>query len=248
MRALPTRPVLHSEWIKIRSVRATLWSLAGIFLATVGVTVLASATVGRAEADDLGGDPLFGAFYGLNFGQIAALAFGATAFAGEFHNGALRVSLGAVPDRSRLFLSKAAVTGALALAAGIATGFAGFLGGQAFMGPYALGLGDPGALRAVVGSGIYLALMALLAAGLTAVLRSGALVLGILIPFVLIVSFVVGDMAGGAASYLPDQAGQLVLYQHPPGALGPWTGLGVTALWSAAALAAGWTVLRRRDA
>jgi len=30
--------------------------------------------------------------------------------------------------------------------------------------------------------------------------------------------------------------------------IGPWPGLGVLALWTAAALALGWTVLRTRDA
>jgi ABC-2 type transport system permease protein len=30
--------------------------------------------------------------------------------------------------------------------------------------------------------------------------------------------------------------------------IGPWPGLGVLALWTAAALAAGWLVLRLRDA
>jgi hypothetical protein len=91
--------------------------------------------------------------------------------------------------------------------------------------------------------------MALFAAGLTTVLRSGMATLGILIPFILIVSFVVGDVASGAAAYLPDRAGQLVVQQHPPGdGPGPWGGLAVTALWAAAALLAGWWFLRRRDA
>ncbi|NEB75355.1 ABC transporter permease [Streptomyces sp. SID14478] len=240
-----TTAVLHSEWIKTRSLRGTLGSLLAVFVATVAVTTLVFATVGRADSGD---DPLLGAFYALNFGQIAALAFGATSVSGEYLNGALRVSLAAVPDRNLFFAAKASVVGGCALVVGTGTTFTAFLAGQAFLGADALGISDPGALRACVGGGVYLALMALLAAGLTAVLRSAVVVLSVLVPFLLIVSFVVGDLAGSAADFLPDRAGQQVLRQDTTGSLGPWTGLAVTALWAAAALLAGWWAVRRRDA
>lgn len=239
--------VLHSEWIKIRSVRASFGSLLAVHAATLAVTLLVYATVGRAEAEG-GGDPVFGAFYAINFARIAAIAFGATAVSSEYTGGALRTSLAAVPRRGLFYAAKTAVVAAAALAVGLATAFTTFLVGQAFLGEYAIGLGEPGALRACVGAGIHLALMALFAAGLTFLLRSAVLVLGLLIPFVLIVSFVVGDVAGGAAAYLPDRAGQQVLYQTPAGDVGPWTGLAVTALWAAAALLAGLWAVHRRDA
>ncbi|MEV3860022.1 ABC transporter permease [Streptomyces sp. NPDC050095] len=242
-----TTAVLHSEWIKIRSLRGSLGSLVAVFVATVAVTTLVFATVGQAEADG-GDDRLLGAFYALNFGQIAALAFGATTVSSEYLNGALRVSLAAVPDRTLFYAAKTAVVGACGLVVGTATTFTAFLAGQAFMGSSALRLGDEGALRACVGGGVYLALMALLAAGLTAVLRSAVAVLSILVPFLLIVSFVVGDLAGPAADFLPDRAGQQVLRQDAVGSLGPWTGLAVTAAWAGAAVLAGWWTVRRRDA
>ncbi|MFJ6851114.1 ABC transporter permease [Streptomyces sp. NPDC091271] len=245
---MSTTAVLHSEWIKIKSVRSISGSLIAVFAATLFVTVLASSTVGQAEADNPGNDLLFSAFYALNFGQIAAISFGATALSSEFLNGALRTSLTAVPSRSRFYVAKMAMVGGLALVVGLITSFAAFLVGQLFMGEYRIHLAEPGALRAAVGGGVYLALMALFAAGLTAVLRSAVAVLGLLIPFILIVSFVVGDIAGGVAQYLPDRAGQLVLRGQPEGGLGPWTGLAVTAGWAAVALVAGWWALRKRDA
>lgn len=238
---------LHSEWIKIRSVRASYGSLLAVFAATLAITLLVFATVGRAEADGTD-DPVLGAFYALNFAQIAAVAFGATAVSSEYAGGALRISLAAVPRRGLFYAAKTAVVGASALGVGLVTVFATFFTGQAFLGEDAIGLGEPGALRACVGGGIYLALMALFAAGLTFLLRSAVAVLGLLVPFILIVSFVVGDLAQGAAAWLPDRAGQQILHQDPVGAPGPWTGLAVTALWAAAALAAGWWAVRRRDA
>ncbi|MFF2330851.1 MULTISPECIES: ABC transporter permease [unclassified Streptomyces] len=245
---MSTTAVLRSEWIKMRSVRAVAGSLMAVLLVTLAITVLAFASVGQAEADNAGAEPVFDAFYALNFGQIAAISFGATAISSEYLNGALRVSLAAVPRRNLFYAAKMVLVGVLALAVGLVTSFSTFWVGQMFMGTYSIGLGEPGALRAAFGGGIYLALMALFAAGLTVLLRSAVAVLSLLIPFILIVSFVVGDVAGGAAQYLPDRAGQLVLHQNPEGSLGPWGGLAVAAAWAATALLAGWWAIRHRDA
>ncbi|MYX73699.1 ABC-2 family transporter protein [Streptomyces sp. BpilaLS-43] len=245
---MSTTAVLRSEWIKIRSVRSVSGSLIAVFAATLLVTLLTFSTVGQAEADAPGHDPVFSAFYALNFGQIAAMSFGATAVSSEFLNGALRISLSAVPRRGLFYTAKMAVIGTLALVVGSVTSLSTFVFGQLFMGEYAIGLGEPGAMRAVIGGGIYLALMTLLASGLTALLRSAVAVLSLLVPFVLIVSFVVGDIAGGAAEYMPDRAGQLILHQAQDGSLGPWTGLAVTAGWAGLALLAGWWAVSTRDA
>ncbi|MBT2403309.1 MULTISPECIES: ABC transporter permease [unclassified Streptomyces] len=246
--ALPTIPVLHSEWIKMRSLRGTLGALIAIFAATAGIQALTAAAIGQSEAGAMGDDPLLAAFYGINFGQVAAFAFGASALSAEFHNGALRTSLSAVPNRTRFYLSKIAMVGGLAFVVGQITGWVTFVAGQAFMGPYRLDLGAPGTVRAIFGSGLYLALMALFAAGLTAVLRNATAVLSLLIPFVLMVSFVIGATAGGVAQFLPDRAGQIMMRAEPVGDLGPWTGLGVAAVWVVAALIGGWLAVRRRDA
>lgn len=153
-----------------------------------------------------------------------------------------------MPNRARLYLSKMAMVGGLALLVGQLTAVATFVGGQAFMGPYALELGSPGTYRAIFGCGVYLALMALLSAGLTAVLRSASAVLSLLIPFVLILSFVLGQASEGVAGYLPDRAGQMMMRLDTSVGLAPWAGLGVLALWALAAVTGGWLSVRRRDA
>lgn len=140
---MSTIAVLRSEWIKIRSVRSVAGSLIAVFVATLAVTVLAFATVGQAEADNPGADLVFGAFYALNFGQIAAISFGATALSSEYLNGALRISLAAVPRRDLFYSAKMALVGTLALLIGLVTSFTAFLVGQLFMGEYAIGLGNP---------------------------------------------------------------------------------------------------------
>ncbi|MFF4749769.1 ABC transporter permease [Streptomyces sp. NPDC002514] len=235
------QPALHAEWIKIRTLRSLVGSLAAVLLVTAALALLAST-------DETGTDSLSSMFFGVSFGQIAATAFGATAVSSEFQGGALRLTLAAVPDRLRWFAAKATAIAAPVLAVGLVTGGVTFLVGRA-----ALGSGPDRptwseGLRAALGCGVYLTLMALFAAGLAAVLRSGVATLGVLIPLLLIVSFVVGDLSGGVADFLPDRAGQVVLHSDWDGTLGPWTGLAVTALWSAAALLAGAWSVHRRDA
>ncbi|BCM71699.1 MULTISPECIES: ABC transporter permease [Streptomyces] len=236
---MPFAPVLHAEWIKIRTLRSLLGALAAILVATAAFSALAAA-----DAD--GSDPLFSVFFGVSFGQIAAIAFGTTAVSSEFRGGALRLSLAAVPDRGRWFAAKATAIALPALGVGLLTGFVTLLVGRAVLGTAAPGWTE--GLRGAVGCALHLTLMALFAAGLAAVLRSGVATLSVLIPFLLIVSFVIGDLSGSAADFLPDRAGQVALHSSWDGALGPWSGLAVTALWTAAALLAGAWSVRRRDA
>ncbi|WP_329245230.1 ABC transporter permease [Streptomyces sp. NBC_01478] len=236
-------PVFHSEWIKIRTLRSQVAALAMMLVVTVAFSALASSDTG---GDDF--DPLFAVFFGVAFGQIAAIAFGTTAVSSEFQGGALRLSLAAVPHRGRWFAAKATAIAVPVFSAGLVTGAVTLAVGRAVLGAEADGLGAAEQVRGVVGCAVYLTLMALLAAGLTAVLRSGVATLSIVIPFLLIVSFVVGDASSDIADLLPDRAGQVALHATWDGAMGPWTGLGVTALWAAAALAAGAWSVRRRDA
>jgi ABC-2 type transport system permease protein len=237
-------PVLRSEWIKIRTLR----SLVAALLAVLLVTAAFSALAGLDDSADGDFDPLFSAFFGVSFGQIAAIAFGTQAVSAEFQGGALRVTLAAVPHRGRWFAAKAVAIAVPALLVGLFTGAAGLVVGEAVLGTRWSGVTWSEGLRAAVGCGVYLALMALFAAGLTALLRSGVATLSILVPFLLIVSFVVGGVSGSAADFLPDKAGQVVLHESWDGSLGPWTGLAVTAAWAAAALFAGAWSVRRRDA
>ncbi|GCB51473.1 ABC transporter permease [Streptomyces sp. NL15-2K] len=237
-------PALHSEWLKIRTLR----SLCGALFALFAATTAFSAIAGVSETSDPEFDPLYMALSGAVPGQIAAVAFGAMAVSSEFHGGGLRLSLAAVPQRGRWYVAKLAAIAAPALVVGLVTSLAALVAARAGLDDAASGLSVGEQARGVVGCGIYLTLMALLAAGLAALLRSGVATLSILIPFLLVVSFVVGDAVGGLTDFLPDKAGQVVLYESHDGTLGPWAGLAVTALWTVAALAAGAWSVRCRDA
>ncbi|MER7487500.1 ABC transporter permease [Streptomyces sp. NPDC126497] len=237
-------PVLRAEWLKIRTVRPLPGALFALFAATTAF----SAIAGVSSTSDPGFDPLFTALSGVVPGQIAALSFGAMAVSAEYHDGALRLSLAAVPRRGRWFAAKATAIAVSTLAVSLPAALAALLVARAGLGGAAGGLTPAEQVRGVVGCAVYLTLMALFAAGLATLLRSGMATLSLLIPFVLVVSFVIGDAAGTVTGFLPDRAGQVVLYETHDGTPGPWSGLAVTALWTAAALAAGARSLRRRDA
>ncbi|CAM5321460.1 MULTISPECIES: ABC transporter permease [Streptomyces] len=242
---------LHTEWIKIRSLRSLVGSLLAVPLAMAGLSLLICGTLGRPVPDSTDFDPVLFSYYGLSFGQLAAIVFGVIAMAGEYKNAGIRISLAAVPNRTLFYAAKLAVVGGAVLVVGLVASLISFLGGQALMDRgFGIGIADPGALRAVIGCALYLALISLLAAGVAAVLRSVTGSLSVLVPLVLIISFVVGDVSqgGGAADFLPDRAGQRILLQHPSGALGPWSGMAVLVAWTALAVGAGWWALRRRDA
>ncbi|MGC5346437.1 ABC transporter permease [Streptomyces sp. DT171] len=243
--------VLHAEWIKIRSLRSLTGSLTAIFPMTTGLTVLVCAALGRPEPDVTDFDPVLFSYYGLNFGQMAAITFGAVTTATEYRNAGIRVSLTAVPRRGLFYTGKLAVIGGLVFAVGLITSLTSFLAGQALMDEgFGIGIGDPGALRAVIGCALHLTLCSLLAAGLATVLRSVTGALSVLVPLFLILPFVVGDVShdGGAAEFLPDRAGQQILLQDSSGTLGAWSGMAVLVGWTVLATGAGWWALRRRDA
>lgn len=237
-------PVLHAEWLKIRTLR----SLPGALLALFAATTAFSALAGTDGSSDPEFDPLFTALSGVLPGQIAAISFGAMAVSAEYHGGALRLTLAAVPRRGQWFAAKMTAIAGPALLVGLVTAVTANAVARAGLGPAASEVTTGEQVRGVLGCGIYLMLMALFAAGLTAVLRSGVATLSLLIPFILVVSFVIGDAADTVADFLPDKAGQIALHQTYDGTLGPWSGLAVTALWTAAALLAGAWSVRRRDA
>ncbi|WP_280458018.1 hypothetical protein [Nocardia carnea] len=242
-------PVLHSEWIKARSLPSLNGILVLLLAVTVGLSLLGSATLAHEAKGTADFDPVLLSFFGINFGQVIAIAFGAACAAGSYRDNGMRVWLTAVPRRGLLYSANLTVIGALTFGVGLVTGVICFLVGRPLIGDGAIGLDDPVGWRAMLGCAVHLTLMALMAAGIATLLRSSAATMGALIPLVLMLSFMLGDVThgGSVAEFLPDRAGRQALVYDPTGVLGPWTGLAVTACWAAAAIGVGWTALHRRD-
>jgi ABC-2 type transport system permease protein len=176
----------------------------------------------------------------------------------------IRVTLAATPRRLMMLAAKAVVVTGWALAAAAVAVLGSVLAGRLILpgrglsaanGYVLVSLGNGPDLRAAVGSVLYLALIALLALGVTTAVRDSAagigLVLGLLYLFP-VVSAVIPDhvLARHLEQAAPMTAGLYIqattgLRSLP---LTPWQGLGVLALWALGALILGAAALRLRDA
>ncbi|WP_055494846.1 ABC transporter permease [Streptomyces sp. TP-A0356] len=251
--------VIRSEWTKIRSVASTVWTLSLALIVTVALGMLISALT-RSELDSsspgaqISLDPTFTSFAGMSLGQLAVIVFGVLVVSNEYSTGMIRTSLAAVPQRGAFLFGKITVATALALVVGMVTSFLAFHLGQAMLGPHRASIGDPGVLRAVIGGGLYMTLIAMFSMGVAAMLRSPMLSLGVLMPFFFLISTILGTVSATKkiGRFLPDQAGSKIM-QVVPGAgddtpYGPWGGLGIMVLWVIAALVGGYVLVKRRDA
>src|SRR2546430_7181915 len=141
------RHAARMEWIKLRSLRSSWWTLA----ITVTGAVAIGVTVGvntRNAAGDLTNNALAGVVPGL----LLAGVLGVLTMTSEYTSGAIRATLAAIPRRPLVLAAKAAVFGAVTLVVGEAASFIAFFAYAATLrhGIAALTLGQPGVLRAVV--------------------------------------------------------------------------------------------------
>jgi ABC-2 type transport system permease protein len=243
---------LAAEWVKIRSVRSTIWTLALTFVLSAGLGYMVGfGFAGRQERFD----PLFATFYSLTIGQLALVVLAVFVVTGEYSTGTIGASLAAVPRRHVFYGAKVLAGGLLASAVAVVTVLATFAAAQAGLGRNGTSLSADGVPVAVAGACLYLTLIYLFATGMAALLRSAIPTLGILLPLLFLGSQGLGNVpkVKTVAQYLPDQAGMVIMHIDGDGPrfarpYGPWTGLGVMALWTVAALLAGYLAVRRRDA
>jgi ABC-type transport system involved in multi-copper enzyme maturation permease subunit len=244
----------------MRSVRSTKWSFGVIIFLGIGLSILAT-TLTTANyshmslVDRATFDPTQTSLIGIFFGQFAIGVIGVMVMSSEYSTGTIRVSLAAVPKRSRLLLAKAIVFGASALIVGEIVAFLSFLIGQAFLRsplPHAT-LSSPGALRAVTEDGLYLCLLGLLALGLGAILRSTPAAVSTYVSLLLILPIIIGllptPIPDDVQRFLPLDIGHSIVArvanQHD---FSPGVGLIFLVIYTLVSLCAGGLLLIRRDA
>jgi ABC-2 type transport system permease protein len=249
------RGVVVAEWLKFRTLRSTLVVLAAAMLGLVVFgAVIAHNTrhvAGLAPEDVAASGPLQGYY----LGQLLIGALGVLFVTGEYSTGMIRATLAAVPRRQPVLRAKLLVFASLVGVAMVASSFAAFFVAQAVLSGYrpTFSLADPGVLRVVVGTGVYLTLIGLLGGALGWIIRStpGALVGVVALILVLPILFelFLGTWGKNVAAYLPTGAGASFSTIVPvPGALPPWVGLGVMVAWVVVAYVVASVLLRRRDA
>jgi ABC-2 type transport system permease protein len=258
---------LRSEWVKLRTVRSTAWSL----LVFVGISILftslltsGSSTEGGSPGHGGDNDIVLDSLAGVWFGAIAAAVLAVLVITSEYSTGMIRTTLLANPRRRTVLAAKTVIVGGVVLVLGLATSAACFQIGQWFLrgngfnydGGYpAVTLADHEALRAVLGTGVYLGLLAVFALGVGAVLRhtAGAItvVLAALLAPVIALTFLPDSIADWVERYCLMGAGlaiQQTVVRDDSIALSPVRGLLVAAAYAAVPLLLALWLIGRRDA
>ena len=251
------RRVIRSEWIKFWTLRST-WAV--LSAAVVGMLVLALIVAyntrhltSNLQANDIAPSSTLQGYY---LAQLLIGALGVLFVSGEYGTGMIRSTLVAVPRRLPVLWAKLVVFVTVTATSMIIVSIVAFVCAQALLSHYRTGfsLSDPGVLRVVIGTGIYLTLVGMIGGALGWIGRStpGALVAYFAVVLVLPVLFgeALGNWGKQVAEFLPDQAGASFSTSIPESSysLSPWVGLLVLVGWVAVALAIAAGVLRRRDA
>ena len=251
-----TRRAISSEWIKWKSLRST-WAVLGVAILGMVVFGLIVAYNTRHLTPNLQANDIApsATLQGMYLGQLLIGALGVLFVSGEYSTGMIRSTLAAVPKRIPVLWAKLVVFVAVVGTSMIVISFVAFLSAQGLLSHYRTGfsLSDPGVLRVVVGTGIYLTLIGVIGAILGWIVRStpGALVAYVGLVLVLPVLFgnALGNWGKNVGKFLPSSAGMRFAESIPDGyTLTPWWSLAVLVGWVVIGLVVATVLLRRRDA
>jgi ABC-2 type transport system permease protein len=202
---------------------------------------------------DQGFDPTNHSLTGLVLATLSIGVLGTMVATGEYATGTIRSTLAAAPRRPLLLVAKAAVVGALALVVSEVISFGCFFLGQAILGtkqaPTAA-LGQHGVLGAVAGSGLFLAILALLGLGIGVVVRHTAGAIATYVGVTFLVPIVLSQLPSQPSRFtpIPMLANGVSAVVPVPGQVSAATGLFLMAIYSGAVLLLAAVMIVRRDA
>lgn len=265
--------LVRSEWIKLRSIRSTFWCYAILVVLTIGMAALVGANT-NSGGQDLPTDIANGTVVNVNtvgvlLSSLVVGVLGVLIITGEYGTGQVRSTFTADPRRTGVILAKATV---LALTTFVVSAVATWIGVLISL-PLLAGngvepeIGDPSVFLPILGSSVFLTLLALLAYGIGLLVRSSAGGIAITLGILLVLPVVLGLMAGlmkvdwpmDIMSFLPDSAGgQLYAYSYDGASaaatatnggikLNGWGGFGVLAAEVLVIGGLALTLARRRD-
>jgi ABC-2 type transport system permease protein len=250
--------LLRSEWIKLRSVRSTVWAYAVTIVAGIGFSAMLGLTFSSPglPATEQVSYAVQAATLGLVVAQLSVAVLGVLVISGEYSTGMIRSTLTAIPQRYPALLAKAAVFAAVTFVVGLVITFGSYFVSAPLMAARGAesSLGDPGVVQALVGGALFLTLIGVLSLGIGTVVRSGAggiaAAIGLIMLAPIVFALIPAEWAAEAARYLPTAAGA-ALYTIPTAdgmGFEPWQGLAILLGWIVLALGSGTALLTRRDA
>jgi len=265
--AVTQRRVIRSEWIKLRSVRSwiIMAGAAAVLMVAFGAlaaSVASGAVTTPARGGGGGGrgpfasvDPTAISLAGVTLAQLIIGILGVLIVSNEFANGLIRNTFAAVPRRLPVLWAKVVVLAvSLALLMVIASVVA-FLVGQLILGDGKnTTLAADGVLRAVLGSGLYLAGIGVFGIAIGAMLRNTAGAIAVVVAALLIIPGLASlvlptSWSDNVLPYLPGNAGTAFTSVNGSDTLlSPGAGAAVFVGWLVVLLAGAAVLIRRRDA
>ena len=250
--------VVRAEWTKLRALRSTRWCtlVAAVLIVGLGALIAGSGTAYHVSPGNTAANGVSVALLGVLFAQLVIGVVGVLAFSGEYGTGMIRATLAVVPARLPVLWAKVIVLVGLVLPVTLLCAFVDFFAATAILssrGGSVISLTDPGVLRTVAGSSLYLTVVVIIGLALGALLRKTAAGLSVFAAVFFVIPIVVTALPhniSGIAPYLPSNAGG-ALWGSPLGnahALSPWTGFACLCGYAVVLIALAAWQLRRRDA
>ena len=253
--------VLHSEWIKLWSLRSTYWTV----LATLAAMLLIAVMLGVASmVEDGAGGPDGQMAIGMSysFAQVAVAVLGVLTITGEYATGMVRSTLAAVPTRLPALAAKAVLVAGVGFLLGVVGVALSYLASYPLLGADgAASLSDPEVRRIFWGSGLYLAAVGLFGLAIGAIIRHTAGAVTFVLGVLLLLStlwqllMMTSDWFTASYAYLPSVAGERIATPEvaraaadAPQALGPWSGFAVFLVYIAVTFLIAALLLKKRDA
>ena len=253
--------VVRSEWTKLWTLRSTRWSLLAAVIAQGALGILVAAVqmnrwTHLSVHDRVTFDSIDSGVGGYHLAQLAIGVLGVMIITGEYSTGMIRSTFMAVPKRLPVLWAKIGVFSAVTFVLMLVSTVISFFVVQAIVTQHHVqhSIGDPHALRAVIGTALFLTVLGILATGIGALIRNtaGGIAFFVFLLFVLpgIVDILPASTGDAINPYLPLNAGFTVTTSTFENShhLSPWGGFALFCGYAAVAVGAAVIGLLRRDA
>jgi ABC-2 type transport system permease protein len=248
--------VVRSEWIKFKTLRSSWAMVAGAVVGLIAIALIVAYNTRHLTPNlDLEDIDRSATLQGYHLAQLLIGALGVLFVTAEYGTGMIRSTFAAVPKRIPVVWAKLVVFVSVVAATMIPASILAFVSAEGVISGTRPGysLSDPRALRMVIGTGLYLTLVGVIAAAIGWLVRNTA---GAIVTYVAVILVIPGIFQGllgnwgkDVAQFLPSRAGESfsTTFVDTGPNLKPWTGLAVMILWVVGLLAVAVVQLRRRD-
>jgi ABC-2 type transport system permease protein len=261
--------IVKSEWIKLRTLRSTMWALIITVVVMVGFSVLLAFVAHNFATPSAGGqgqgppsdgmtNPEVVQFvntFGYHFAELVVAVLGVLLITGEYGTGMIRSTMAAVPKRVPALIAKYLVVGVTTfVVSAVAIGIS-YLVTKPILGRDNLNAGLSGqTIRVFLGCALLLALISLFALSIGTLMRHSAGSISTVLGILLLVPIILGILsnfvswADNVAKWMPGSVGdRIIATTTNSGDLTPWQGFGMLALYVVVLGAVSAVLLRRRD-